>query len=328
MHALRLVLCLCIVGAFHAHAQDDVDSSSIREFKSFLVSEKQRGHLEDASPVFVIFRLQDAGEETLFAQTLLDALSEVFEEDELRVCLPCSLPRTRFRNDGVEHTSAFPAMNEIRRLDKQMRGPGTVARTALFVQELGQQIALQAYAISDGTVVLSEVFPRKKVSKTISTERLSHRSAVQQKARGWTLSHWFNDVIVYPNPHIAIDVVDQIGKQRNHLFGVSTSLWNPLLGVGVSYHYVMPNFWNATIGGKLLMSLPTLVLSGIVPDAAAGAVIDPTFTPMVIARVPIPYTPLAVSAMASMALDFGAIRAPQVGIGLSMMDFPPALLLP
>lgn len=316
---------LCSPGAF---AQDESRAAAIRELKTYIANERQNGSLQDASPVFVVVEPEDTDSETSFTQNISDALSDLFAADELRICLACSIPRTRFGENRVTHVSASASLPEIRRRDAQLRGSGRAARTAIYVQEIGREISLQVLSVAEGSVLVSEIFPRRKDTVAAGTERISARFAVQQKARGWTLTHWFNDVIVYPSPHIAIDVVDQIGEQRNHLLGVSTSLWNPLLGVGVSYHYVLPNAFNATIGGKLLLALPNLVLSGILPDNPAGALLDPTFTPMLIARVPIPQTPFAVSAMASMAVDFGAIRAPQVGIGISMMDLPPALLLP
>lgn len=328
----RCMLLFGLVGALWMRpllAQTDQEQAPLSEMQRYFDQQRQSGHLQEAGPLLLFVRPSGAPEvDQALLENIVGILAEIVSPEDIRVCAACMRPRTQVQTNRAQRHTAPPTLTELATLDAQLRGGAPPAHLVLVVQRLGPEIALQIYRLQNGSLLASELFTGRKRETQQMALRLPYREGIKQKARGWGLTHWVVDAVVYPNAHFGMDVLDQVGEYRNHLIGVSTSMWNPLLGAGVAYHYVLQDYWNATVGAKLLLSMPTLIAKGLADDFQTGVGFEPTFTPVLMARVPIPNTPLTLSAMASVSVDVGAVRLPQVGIGLSLVDLFPAPVLP
>ena len=103
------------------------------------------------------------------------------------------------------------------------------------------------------------------------------------QARGDSLTQAFVDLAVVPRQHISLDWTDQWGPQNRRLSGVTLSIVDPVAGVGAC-HYRSTRLFDTTVGAKLLMSLPTALVSSV--DSGSGGGLDPLVTGVAVVRVP------------------------------------------
>src|SRR5207247_188624 len=98
---------------------------------------------------------------------------------------------------------------------------------------------------------------------------------LDRRQRGDALTHTFIDFAVYPGQHVSLDWTEQWGPDNANLSGLSFSLFDPIVGIGITYCRIIPQLLNLTVGVKVLISIPTALVRAI--SNSDTNVLDPLF---------------------------------------------------
>jgi hypothetical protein len=236
----------------------------------------------EAKPAFV-------ETEQWFPNEVLQILGRILDASGLRYCEACNAARSAIKSEGMEYATAGALSTaELLAIDESMRGGSAPAKTGWWIAETPDGISVRAISLTSGKIIYAQNFDAKLLSTKRSLKNYTIYQDRLRRQRGESLTHSFLDVGTYPNQHFAFDWLEQWGTANQHLTGLSISLFEPILGIGASYGQIFPNQYNAILGGKLLMSLPTAFLNSISKDADNSIGIDPILTAVGIIRVPFP----------------------------------------
>jgi hypothetical protein len=308
----RLAL-LCAVLPTAALAQREASREALSRLDETLTLRIEEGGLgvKDLLPAIVV-SVNPAFEETRtwYPTEALATLVRVFGAAGLRSCEACMAPRTYVEEGLLEQVTTNLGAAEITRLDEASRGSSAPARTAIWLDETSEGVSLRIIDLRNSRILLAENFDAALTGSARTRRNLSLIRELDRRARGDSITHAFIDVTVYPEQHFSLDWVDQWGETNANLAGVSLSLFDPVLGAGVAYYRVIPSALNITVGGKVLMSLPTGLVQAISGESVD--VLDPLLTGVFLVRVPI--------ARSNYALTLSASTNGRVGIGFSLMN--------
>ncbi|MCK5688162.1 hypothetical protein KAI87_02770 [Myxococcota bacterium] len=246
------------------------------------------------------------------------SLTRVFKSRGLRICEACMAPRTFVERGRLEQSQGVIGLEEIVRLDESMRGTSQPARSAIWLNEHESGVALRVVDLRNGRIILAENFD-PELREITDSKRLSNLSReLERRARGDSITQIFADFAVYPGQHISADWTEQWGDSNSNISGITISMWDPLLGLGVNYYRVMDTY-PVLVGGQFLISLPTALVQGMT-RGNGEEVVDPLFTGVGVIRVPFGKS------------NYGAVLTlstnGNVGIGLSFMNFSFLPVLP
>ncbi len=308
----RLAL-LCALLPTVALAQRDATREALSRLDETLALrlEDSGAGVRELLPAIVV-SVNPAFEETRawYPNEALATLVRVFGAAGLRACEACMAPRTYVQEGVVEQITTNLGAAEITRLDETTRGTSAPARTAIWLDETTGGVSLRVIDLRNSRILLAENFDAALTGPARTRRNLSLVRELDRRARGDSLTHAFFDVTVYPKQHISLDWVDQWGETNANLSGFSLSLFDPVLGVGGSYFRVIPSAFNITVGAKVLMSLPTGIVSGITGESVD--LLDPLLTGVFMVRVPI--------ARSNYGITFSASTNGRLGIGFSLMN--------
>ena len=220
-----------------------------------------------------------------FSTRVIEVLDGAFGEGGLRVCQACSVPRVAAEEGVLVYQSGPMGLDEVVRLDDQTRGDAPPARSAIWVEEHGNGLAIRIIDLATGRVLLAQNIDPDLIEYSNSRRTYAMAEELERRARGDSLTQAFVDIAVVPGQHISLDWTDQWGPRNERLSGVTLSVLDPIVGVGAS-HYRATRLFNTTVGAKVLMSLPTAVVNAVDAGGAAGDVIDPLLTGVGVVRVP------------------------------------------
>jgi hypothetical protein len=260
----------------------------------------------------IVVSVNPAFEETRtwYPAEALATLVRVFGSAGLRACEACMAPRTYVQEGLVEQVTTNLGTPEITRLDETARGSSAPARTAIWLDETTEGVSLRIIDLHNSRILLAENFDAAMTGQARTRRNLALIRELDRRSRGDSITHAFFDVTVYPGQHISTDWVDQWGDTNANLSGFSLSLYDPVLGVGGAYYRIIPSAFNITVGAKVLMSLPTGIISGIAGEDVD--LLDPLLTGVFMVRVPI--------ARSNYGLTFSASTNGELGIGFSLMN--------
>ena len=263
------------------------------------------------SPAIVV-SVRPAFEESKagYPAAALATLARVFGSASLRSCEACMAPRLYLDEGRLEQVSSDPSVVEIVRLDQAGRGSATPARTAIWLDETSEGVALKVVDLSSSHILLAGNFDASM--KEAARTRLNYTLAreLDRRARGDSITQTFFDLAMYPGQHLSIDWTEQWGATNGNLSGVTLSLFDPVLGFGGEYYRVMPNARNILVGGKVILSLPTALVASITGQNTR--VVDRLLTGVFVVRIPI--------ASSNYALILTASTNGRVGLGVSLMN--------
>jgi hypothetical protein len=297
-----------------AWAQRASTQDSLSRVEETLEAREQDGvFAKDEIGPLILVSAQPAFEETRvwFPTAAAATLVRAFGAGAVRICEACMAPRVWVDDGALRQDIGALTLDDIVRLDTQMRGTTAAARTAVWIDENTKGVSVRMIDLASGRVVFAENFdPKlKEVEKWFETSNATRE--LERRARGEALTHISFDAALYPSQHISMDILEQWGDDNRNLSGLSLSVWDPLLGVGAAYYRVIPEAFNLTLGGQVLVSLPTALGAAITGDVGTEF-LDPLLTGAVVARLPIGSSNYGVYAMASTNL--------RIGIGLSLMN--------
>lgn len=296
-----------------ALAQREASREALSRLDETLAVRMEDGGLavKDLLPAMVV-SVNPAFEETKtwYPTEALATLVRVFGAAGLRSCEACMAPRTYVQEGLVEQVTTNLGAAEISRLDEATRGSSAPARTAIWLDETTEGVSLRIIDLRNSRILLAENFDAAMTGPARTRRNLALVRELDRRSRGDSITHTFFDVTVYPKQHISFDTVEQWGETNANLSGFSLSLFDPVLGVGGSYYRVIPSAFNISVGGKLLMSLPTGLVRGIAGQDVE--VLDPLLTAVFLVRVPI--------ARSNYGITFSASTNGRVGVGFSLMN--------
>jgi hypothetical protein len=312
--ALLVALCAPV-----ALAQRGATEQALERLEESLAPQVEEGTLapQGIGPI-VLVGATPAFEETRawFPVAALQTVTRVFGPSSVRLCEACMSPRVRSEAGRLEHDSTL-SLPEIARVDRELRGKGAPARSAIWIDETSGGVAVRIVAIDNGQVLFAGNFDGAQRERVRTSQVYNATLELGRRLRGESLTHVILDAGLYPGQHISLDVIEQFGSRNQHMAGLTFSLFDPVVGVGGAYYYVIRPAWNLTLGVQGILSVPTALVNMLPNDGEPGELIDPLLTGVLVARMPIPSTSFGVVAMLSTNLTFA------VGISMTNISFLP-----
>ena len=320
---LTRAACLALLLPAAAFAERDTSRGALARLEETLTIRIEDGTLitKDLVPVIVV-SVAPAFEESKasYPSAALASLVRVFGAKALRSCEACMTPRLFIENGLLEQQTTNLGTVEITRLDEATRGNSPPARTAIWLEETPDGVALRMIDLRNSQILLAENFDStlKEATKTRKTTSLARE--LERRARGESITHTFVDIAIYPGQHISLDWAEQWGDTNCNLSGATLSLFDPLLGVGASYFRVIPQVLNLMIGVKVLLSVPTALVAAISRGGGTNGLPDPLATGVLMARLPI--------FRSNYGIIISVSTNGRVGLGLTLMNFSLLPFLP
>ena len=265
---------------------------------------------EDVMPTLLVSalpRYEDSAD--WYVTAVIEVLERALGSSGLRMCEACMVPRA-FVEDGYMLYQAGPiGLDEVARLDALSRGDAEPARSAIWVDEHRGGIAVRIIDLRTARVLFAQNIDPELVENTNSQRIYTLSEELERRARGDSITQAFVDMAVYPRQHISLDWTEHWGARNHLLSGFTVSLFDPIVGIGAC-HYRVLNFFDIMVGGKVIVSGPTILVNNIGEDG--GEVFDPLLTAVGVARIPFGRS------------NYGAVATVstngQVGIGISLLN--------
>ena len=295
-----------------AHAQNILTLDALARLEEILTQklETQEINLADHGPVLLI-EAKPFYQDSLssFRSAVLKSITNVFTQGSVRDCQRCEKPYVYEFQGRLIHSTGHLDFQEIRNLDQMIRGTQVAAKSAMWVQETRNGVSLNMVNLYTGQVVFAQNITPELEWTQRSRANFTRSEIYAMRARGERISHAFMDAGGMVGGHWSFDWSEQWGVSNRNLTGFTISLITPILGVGVNYGRIFPNLWNASLGGKFMLSIPSLLVNNL-SKGRTSEVIDPLVTFMGFARIP--FTPRS---------NFGGFifvtSSAKLGIGIS-----------
>lgn len=253
-----------------------------------------------------------------FPGEALSFVVRMFGAQNIRVCEACMNPRVYIREGLMEHNSVL-SLQEIVRIDTEVRGAGAPARSAIWLDETVNGVSLRIVSLENGQVLYAANIDNDLQERKTTANNYNLTVDLGRRLRGESLSHVFIDIGMLPGQHISIDFAEQFGPYNHNLAGLTLSIIDPVVGIGLAYYRVIPFAFNLTLGVQVIMSVPTALVTAIDQDSG-GDLIDPLATGVAVLRFPIPHTSIALLGTASTNGAFS--------VGVTLMNFSILPVLP
>lgn len=290
MHAMRYAIpmaCLIVLGMpSTASAERDTTREAMERLEEILDLREADGTLRpvDLAPLILVAAApRYEASVGWFEVRAAAALVRIYGADAVRICEACMRLRTEVGEGRLVQSSGPIALDEVVALDARYRGSSDAARTAVWIEETQSGVSLRLVDLRSGRMVFAQnIDPDlREYRGSARTFRLAEE--LERRARGEGLTHAIFDVAAYPGQHISAEWAEQWGETNSNLSGFVLSFFDPVLGVGASYHRVLP-WLHMTVGGQLLLSVPTAVAQAFAD--ADVEILDPAVTAVGMVRVP------------------------------------------
>lgn len=282
----RAVLVLVLLAAAPAAAQRDTTRDALDRLEEILALRVDDGVLDRRTvlPTLLVgARPMYEESQVSFPARALTTLIRAFGADGIRLCEACMQPRTVTEGGRLIQTSGPIGLDEIVRLDDRYRGGAERARTAIWIDETREGVALRIVDLRTARVVFARNVDPLLVEQRTSARNFTLAAELERRSRAESLTHAFVDVGLYPGQHFSLEWADQWGDTNANLTGIVLSFYDPVLGLGAGYGRVMP--WaDMVLGVKGVLSIPTLVAQSQADSDIE--LIDPLFNAIFTMRVP------------------------------------------
>ncbi len=266
----------------------------------------------DALEPAILVRVQPRYEESAgwFATSSIEIVQRAVGQDNLRLCEACMAPRAYVGDGQMTYQTGPIGLDEVIRLDDQTRGQAPPARAAIWMEEHANGVAMRIVELSTGRLLFAQNVDPALIEKKNTQRTYKLAAELERRAKGNGLTQAFVDFAVYPGQHVSLDWTDQWGKTNANLSGVTISLFDPVVGIGAC-HYRRIGILNSLVGGKVIVSLPTVLTRSLGQDVDID-LFDPLLTVVGVARVPFGRS------------NYGAVLTVstngQVGLGISLLN--------
>ncbi len=283
---LLMSLLLGALLARPARAGPTTTADSLDRLEESLVLRVEDGRLspDDVLPALLVSadpRTEEAS--AWYVTRVIELLERAFGPDGLRLCEACMAPRLLVEQGRMSLQTGPVAVEEIVRLDDGARGTSEPAKSAIWVDAGPHGVSIRVLDLATSRVIHAQ-----NVDPDLDEFRRTRRSftraeELERRARGDAVTQAFVDFAVYPGQHIALDWTDQWGTSNANLSGITLSVIDPVLGLGVSHYRAIP-LLDTLVGGKLLISLPSVILDSL--GDSGGFLLENKLTVVGVARVP------------------------------------------
>lgn len=246
--------------------------------------------------------------EAWFQTRALETLDRAFGPGGLRLCEACTAPRTWVEDGRLAYEAGPISLDELARLDATTRGDARPARSAIWLDEQRGGVSVRIVDLATGRLIWAQNVDPRLVEHANSARMSTLTEELERRARGDSLTQTFVDVALYPGQHVSLDFTDQWGKTNANLSGVTLTVYDPVVGLGLC-HYRRLELLNVLVGAQGVLSLPTALVSAL---GEGGEVLDPLLTGVALVRVPFGRSNYGVLATASTNGEFG--------VGVSLMN--------
>ena len=246
----------------------------------------------------------------LFGNRALEVLVSSFGDRGLRMCEACMAPRTIVENGDLVVQTGPIGLDEVVRLDDQLRGEGQASRSAIWIDEHRRGVSIRIVDLATARVLFAQNIDPSLAEVRRTRNRYRLAAELERRADDDGLTQAFFDFTIAPDQHLSLEWNDQWGRDNGNLSGFTISVLDPFIGIGGSYHRRIP-LANTLIGTKVLVSLPT-AFSRVFDDTGDFQLVDPLITAVGVVRVPLGRSNYGVVATASTNGNFG--------VGLSLMN--------
>jgi len=272
-----------------AHADSTTTRDALDRLQEVLEMRIEDGVLsqEDLSPALLVSaRPRYVDSESWYATRAIEVLQVTLGEGSLRLCEACMAPRVHVQEGTLLYQAGPVGIDEVVRLDDQLRGQATPARVGIWLDEHRFGVSIRIVDLRTGAVVFAQNIDPNLIENERRERNYTMAQDLERRARGDSLTQVFVDAGLFPNQHISFDWSDQFGKNNRHMAGFTVSFIDPLIGLGGNYHFVTP-ILNMSVGAKFLVSVPRALIRslGDIGDADID-LIDPLLTGALVVRLP------------------------------------------
>lgn len=319
-----------VVGASPVLAQRATTEGGLARARE-AIAEAQRDGGVPGDVVVLLVSARPAFTETKasFPAAATAVVVEAFGARQVRACDACMNPRLVQGESSLLYETGEAGLQTLLALDAGARGSAPAARLALWLDETPAGVALRIVDLADGAVLLSRHLEPGLDTRQRSARHVSVTEDIERRLRGDSLTHVHWNLGLYPGQHLGLELLDQFGPQRQDMAGLSLTLINPVAGIGGAYQRVFPEAWNVTVGAKVIIGIPGLVIQTLNDQTGANAdftnFIGGPVTAMASAQLPIFDTNYAVFAFAGLHLPR---FSPSVGVGISLLNVHVLPILP
>jgi hypothetical protein len=244
-----------------------------------------------------------------FPTRAIEVLQQAFGSSGLRSCEACMAPRTFVDEGTLEYAAGALTLEEIVRLDEGARGTSQAARAAIWLDEVRGGVSIRIVDLRTGRVIFAKNVDPYFVEQMNTARQYTLSDELERRERGDSITQAFVDVTMYPGQHLSVDWTEQWGADNKNLSGVVLSVYDPIIGIGAAHYRVLGPL-HMTLGGKLIMSLPTAVVRTI--SDTGDTVLDPLLTLVGVVRVPF--------GRSNFGAIFTASTNGQIGLGISLLN--------
>jgi len=253
-----------------------------------------------------------------FGARAIEVVQKAFGTQGMRLCEACMAPRAYVEDGAMAYQTGPVGLDEIVRLDDQLRGNAQAARSAIWIDENVGGVSIRIVDLRTGGVLFAQNVDPLLVESANSKRSFRLSEELERRARRDSLTQAFVDIGIYPGQHVSFDWTDQWGAKNRNLTGFTISLFDPVVGLGANYYYATPLF-NTLVGGKIMVSLPTALVRAVGNNNGVD-VVDPLLNLVGVVRVPIGRSNYGVLATAS--------SNGQITLGISLMNISVVPVIP
>lgn len=284
---LRALLALLAVGmASTAHADPDRTREALNRFEEVLELRQKDGQFDPSTvlPLLVV-RTQPRYERSAawFPTEALSTIIRVFGSPGIRVCEACMAIRTHVAQGVMHQSSGVISLDEVIALDARYRGEAAPARTAIWMDETAAGVSIRLVDLRSARLIFAQNIDPDLQAYRGSARSMKKAAEMERRTRGDSLTHAIFDLAIYPGQHISLEWADQFGEDNANLAGIVLSFIDPVAGIGVGWYRAL-EWGNLLVGGKLMLSLPTVLAEAQLGEDTE--IIDPALTAVGVVRIP------------------------------------------
>lgn len=278
---------LLLLAPSAAWAARGTTRDALERLEELLELRREDGRLqvESIAPtILVSARARYAASEGWIEAEALRLLIQALGPGGVRACEACALPRTESAPGRLTRHTGPASLEEIIRLDDRYRGASARAKTATWIDETASGVSMRIVDLRSGRVVFAQNVDPELREYTGSARSFRLSEELERRSRGDALTHIFTDLALYPGQHVSMEWADQWGATNNNLSGIVFSFYDPVVGIGLTYHRVL-EWQHLLVGGQLILSVPTAIVQTQTDEDTE--LVDPLLTAVGMVRYPL-----------------------------------------
>ena len=211
------------------------------------------------------------------------SLLRAFGAQGVRVCEACMRVRIAQVDGRLEQSSGPISLDEVRALDARYRGEAAPAKAGIWIDETASGVAVRVVDLSTARIIFAQNVDPELREYRGSARSFQMSAELERRISGNSITHAFVDLALYPGQHVSLEWADQWGQTNANLSGIVLSIVDPVAGIGATYYRAL-EWGNILVGGKVILSLPTVIAQTQVGEDTE--IIDPPLTAVAVLRVP------------------------------------------